>query len=44
MLLLENNADLSSKDNYGRTPLLWAAQGGPAERAKLLREKGADLD
>jgi ankyrin repeat protein len=42
-LLLEKNADLESKDDeYGQTPLSWAARNGHEAVVKLLLEKGAE--
>ncbi|KAH6983913.1 hypothetical protein EDB80DRAFT_625396 [Ilyonectria destructans] len=43
-LLLENGADLESKDNSGWTPLSLAAQEEHEAVVKLLVEKGADLE
>ena len=43
-LLLENSAELESKDKYGLTPLLWAALKGHEAVVKLLLEKGAELE
>ena len=41
-LLLEKGAELETKDkDYGRTPLLWAAENGHEAVVKLLLEKGA---
>jgi ankyrin repeat protein len=43
--LIEDGADLESKDDeYGRTPLSWAAENGHEPVVKLLIEKGADLE
>jgi hypothetical protein len=44
-LLLEKGAELESKDeDYGRTPLSWAAGNGHEAVVKLLLEKGAELE
>ena len=44
-LLLEKGAELETKDNdYGRTPLSWAAEKGHEAVVKLLLEKGAELE
>jgi hypothetical protein len=44
-LLLENSAELESKDNkYGQTPLSLAARMGHGAVVKLLLEKGAELE
>jgi hypothetical protein len=41
-LLLENGANLESRDDGGRTPLSWAAQNGHEAVTKLLLKKGAN--
>ncbi|RYP62481.1 hypothetical protein DL771_009725 [Monosporascus sp. 5C6A] len=38
--LLHKNVDADSKDNYGRTPLLWAAENGHEAIIKLLLDTG----
>ncbi|KAH9209727.1 hypothetical protein DL95DRAFT_394123, partial [Leptodontidium sp. 2 PMI_412] len=38
-LLFEKGAELETKDNYGRTPLSWAAINGHAAVVALLLEK-----
>jgi ankyrin repeat protein len=43
-LLLEKNADIESKDDYGQTPLSWAARRGYEPVVKLLLEKNADIE
>ena len=43
-LLLEKDADVDAKDEYGQTPLLWAAWNGHEAVVKLLLEKGAELE
>jgi len=43
-LLLENGAELETKDKNGRTPLLWAVIDQREAEVKLLLEKGADLE
>ena len=40
-LLLENGAELESKDKNGGTPLSWAAESGHEAVVKLLLEQGA---
>jgi ankyrin repeat protein len=39
--LLDKGANLESKDKYGRTPLLWAAEKGHEAVVKQLLDKGA---
>jgi ankyrin repeat protein len=34
-----DDVDLNSKDNFGRTPLSWAAEGGHEAVVKLLLSK-----
>ena len=41
-LLLEQGAEVESKDEDGRTPLWRAARNGHEAVVKLLLEKGAD--
>jgi len=43
-LLLENGADVNTKDNDGWTPLMHAAEKGHKEVVELLIEKGADVN
>ncbi|CZR66737.1 related to ankyrin [Phialocephala subalpina] len=43
-LLLEKSAKLETKDNYGRTPLSWAAGNGHEAVVELLLEKSAELE
>lgn len=43
-LLLENGADINSKDGHGQTALMNAAHAGQVALVRLLIEKGADLD
>lgn len=42
MLLLEEGANPNSKDDDGKTPLLWATQNRHAKVVMLLLEDGAD--
>ena len=43
-LLLENGADVNSKDEHGQTALMNAAHAGQVELVRLLIEMGADLN
>jgi ankyrin repeat protein len=43
-LLLENGADINSKDGHSQTALMNAAHAGQVELVRLLIEKGAELD
>ena len=42
-LLDECKIDIESKENYQKTPFLWAAQNGQLGIAKLLKERGANI-
>jgi len=43
--LLASNLEIDEQDNYGRTPLLWAAEHGHAAAVMLLLlEKAVDVD
>lgn len=43
-LLLAAGADIRARDNYGYTPLHHAGEGRSAEAAKVLLERGADVN
>lgn len=43
-LLLDTGADPNVENNYGYTPLHWAAKHGHVESAKILMKAGAQLD
>jgi ankyrin repeat protein len=43
-LLIEKGANLESKDENDRTPLLWAAQNGHEAVVNLILEKGANME
>ncbi|KOC12912.1 ankyrin repeat-containing protein [Aspergillus flavus AF70] len=43
-LLLENKADIESKDRLGQTPLSWAAENGHEAVVRLLLENMADIE
>ena len=42
--LLENGAELKSKDIYSRTSLSWAAEKGHDQVVQILLDKGADVN
>ncbi|KAK2592059.1 hypothetical protein QQS21_010238 [Conoideocrella luteorostrata] len=44
MLLSTHARHISRKDNYGRTPLYWAVNGGHREMVELLLEHGARVN
>jgi ankyrin repeat protein len=41
LLLAKKGVDLDSKDEYGQTPLWWAARNGHEVVVKLLQSRGA---
>jgi len=43
-VLLENNADINARDDYGWTALMWAAYNGYTEIVNLLLENNADVN
>ena len=43
-MLVEARADLAAQDNFGRTPLCHAAEGGHPEAVRALVEMGADVN
>jgi ankyrin repeat protein len=43
-LLMERGFDVNQRDDWGRTPLMWAAQRAPPETVKFLVEAGADVN
>lgn len=43
-LLIEHGKDINAKDEWGLTPLLWAAQHGRTATCKLLLDHGADIN
>ena len=43
-LLIEADAYVNTKDNYGGTALMLALEEGQPEIAKLLKEAGADAN
>ena len=43
-LLLDEGADINTRNTYGETPLHWAAEYGKTEIAKLLLDSDADVN
>jgi hypothetical protein len=43
-LLLDKGAEINATDEYGRTPLSWAAYNGHEAIARLLLDKGAEVN
>ena len=43
-VLIANDADVNTKDNFGNTPLHWAAIRNATEVAKLLIDNGTDVN
>jgi ankyrin repeat protein len=44
LLRLRDGDDVNTKDNYGVTPLMWAAKAGHSEIARFLIRQGADVN
>ena len=44
LLLDTGKVEADSKDNFGQTPLSWAAQGGHEAVVKLLLKKGSEVE
>src|SRR5262249_27581146 len=43
-MLIERGVDINKKDDWGRTPLMWAAEGAPLETVQFLIDSGADVN
>jgi ankyrin repeat protein len=43
-LLIERGFDINKKDDWGRTPLMWAAERAPLETIQFLIDSGADVN
>jgi len=43
-LLMQHGFDINRKDDWGRTPLMWAAERAPLETIQLLIDSGADVN
>jgi ankyrin repeat protein len=43
-MLIEHGVDINKKDDWGRTPLMWAAEGAPLETVQFLIDSGADVN
>jgi ankyrin repeat protein len=41
-LLMQHGFDINRKDDWGRTPLMWAAERAPLETVQFLIDSGAD--
>jgi ankyrin repeat protein len=44
LMLLERGVDINKRDDWGRTPLMWAAQSAPLETVQFLIDCGADVN
>jgi ankyrin repeat protein len=42
-MLIEHGFDLNKRDDWGRTPLMWAAEHAPLETVRFLIDSGADV-
>jgi len=43
-LLIEHGVDINKKDDWGRTPLMWAAESASLETVQFLIDSGADVN
>jgi ankyrin repeat protein len=43
-LLIERGFDINKRDDWGRTPLMWAAERAPLETIQFLIDSGADVN
>jgi ankyrin repeat protein len=43
-LLLQYGFDINQRDDWGRTPLMWAAERAPVETVRFLIESGANVN
>ena len=43
-LLLDEGADVNTKDNDGQTAIMWASASGYTDIMKMLSGKGADVN
>lgn len=41
--LIQRGADVNGKNKYGKTPIMYACQGGHLDVVKLLHASGADI-
>jgi ankyrin repeat protein len=42
-MLIEHGFDINKRDDWGRTPLMWAAERAPLETVQFLIDSGADV-
>jgi ankyrin repeat protein len=43
-LLMRRGFDINRRDDWGRTPLMWAAERAPVETVRFLIDSGADVN
>jgi ankyrin repeat domain-containing protein 17 len=43
-ILIQHGFDINKRDDWGRTPLMWAADHAPLETIQLLIDSGADVN
>jgi ankyrin repeat protein len=43
-MLIEHGFDINKQDDWGRTPLMWAAERAPLETVQFLIDSGADVN
>ena len=43
-MLIEHGVDINTRDDWGRTPRMWAAEHAPLETVRFLIDSGADVN
>jgi ankyrin repeat protein len=43
-MIMDHGFDINRRDDWGRTPLMWAAERAPLETVQFLLDSGADVN